>query len=623
MAPNLGGTVDSAEFQQAAYSLGIAHPTGYPLYLMVARAWISIFPFGDPAFRVTLLSAIFGALSVWVVFATVRYATRSIYASFVAALIFAVHAIPWAQAGVAEINTLNNLLTALAFLACLRWAGGDGSILLFALMYGLAVSHHRTALLYAPLLLIFALTSRRRAGSLRESGKRRLVSVTLFLLPFAAYIYLPLRAATNPSYPNSWAGFWGWALGESAFSVIEGALQRPLLGRFNDLLATQFWGWPGRIFFALGVAGVLWALFLIRRSSTRRGEGEVEGRAILLYAAAALVGTAFATVYDILDVTDYLGVPLFMWSVAAGAGVVALLSAFSCLLIQLRLPNIIRRWAVALILIGFTLIPLFSAVSSLGRSDVRVDWSQLDRRAYWQQIEQIETAIPSGAFLVAGWSEYNEALYLQRAEKWRPDLTLVVLDAAVVNEAAQIKEWLEQERLIYLVGSHEAVLTRFRAESIGPLWHLTGERASGPPPAMSHTLNWTYGTAIRLLGYTIEPAGASLTAGGLLELTLFWEATAKVPERLVVFNHIIDARGGKVGQKDGEPNSGNSPTVSWRPGETVIDRYLISIAPGTTPGKYRLMTGLYPRIGDRKVTAFDEVGSPLGDYPELAVIEIR
>src|SRR5437660_12556176 len=75
LAPSLGGTIDSAEFQQAAYSLSIVHPTGYPLYLLAGRAWIAIFPFGDPAFRINLLSAIFAALAVWVLYATVLHVT--------------------------------------------------------------------------------------------------------------------------------------------------------------------------------------------------------------------------------------------------------------------------------------------------------------------------------------------------------------------------------------------------------------------------------------------------------------------------------------------------------------------------------------------------------------------
>src|SRR5690349_15736440 len=58
LAPGLGGTVDSAEFQHAAAHLDIVHPTGYPLYLLLARIWISLVPFGEVAWRVNLWSAV-------------------------------------------------------------------------------------------------------------------------------------------------------------------------------------------------------------------------------------------------------------------------------------------------------------------------------------------------------------------------------------------------------------------------------------------------------------------------------------------------------------------------------------------------------------------------------------
>src|SRR5690349_10096208 len=69
VAPSVGGTMDSTEFQETAYTLSIAHTTGYPLYLLLARLWIAVFPVGDPAFRVNFLSAVFAALAVWVLYA--------------------------------------------------------------------------------------------------------------------------------------------------------------------------------------------------------------------------------------------------------------------------------------------------------------------------------------------------------------------------------------------------------------------------------------------------------------------------------------------------------------------------------------------------------------------------
>src|SRR5205814_26732 len=135
--------------------------TGYPLYLLVGRLWISIFPFGDPAYRVNLLSAIFGALAVWVLYETVRWLTGNPLAGALAAGLFAVQAIPWAQAGVAEVNSLNTLLISLSLLAVLLWSAGKLPLPAATLTYGVALSHHRQAFLYAPLLLLFGLAALR------------------------------------------------------------------------------------------------------------------------------------------------------------------------------------------------------------------------------------------------------------------------------------------------------------------------------------------------------------------------------------------------------------------------------------------------------------------------------
>src|SRR4030095_9462564 len=58
--------VDSGELIVAARSLGVAHPPGFPLYVLLANLATS-FPIGDIAMRVNLASALFGALAAAVV----------------------------------------------------------------------------------------------------------------------------------------------------------------------------------------------------------------------------------------------------------------------------------------------------------------------------------------------------------------------------------------------------------------------------------------------------------------------------------------------------------------------------------------------------------------------------
>ncbi|MDQ2806101.1 MAG: DUF2723 domain-containing protein [Chloroflexota bacterium] len=55
--------LDSGELTTVAWTAGIAHPPGYPLYTLISSAFIHL-PFGEPAWRMNLLSALFGALAV-------------------------------------------------------------------------------------------------------------------------------------------------------------------------------------------------------------------------------------------------------------------------------------------------------------------------------------------------------------------------------------------------------------------------------------------------------------------------------------------------------------------------------------------------------------------------------
>src|SRR5918996_4150698 len=60
VAPTVFG-YDSAEYVSAAYNLGVPHPTGYPLYVIVGKAFSSL-PFSDDvAYRLNVMSAVLAA----------------------------------------------------------------------------------------------------------------------------------------------------------------------------------------------------------------------------------------------------------------------------------------------------------------------------------------------------------------------------------------------------------------------------------------------------------------------------------------------------------------------------------------------------------------------------------
>ena len=51
------GFIDSGELAWASASLGIAHPTGYPLYTLLTYLFVLFLPFFEPVVAINLFSA--------------------------------------------------------------------------------------------------------------------------------------------------------------------------------------------------------------------------------------------------------------------------------------------------------------------------------------------------------------------------------------------------------------------------------------------------------------------------------------------------------------------------------------------------------------------------------------
>src|SRR5436853_2714386 len=75
---------DSPELITAAVTLGVAHAPGYPLFTVLGHLF-SLVPFGSIPFRINLLSAICGALTIGLVYLSAFRLTRPQLAAAVAA----------------------------------------------------------------------------------------------------------------------------------------------------------------------------------------------------------------------------------------------------------------------------------------------------------------------------------------------------------------------------------------------------------------------------------------------------------------------------------------------------------------------------------------------------------
>ena len=193
---------DMGEFATASYVLGVAHNTGYPLYLLLGKLF-TFLPIGDIAYRVNLMSAFFGAGTVFMLYLIVFHLTKRRAAALISALTLAFTSTLWSNATWAVSYDLNAFLTLLILFLLMKWrASGLVSYLYFAVLtLGLSLGNHRLILVVL-LPLAYMIWLNQRTGLQRLERRQFLLLGLLFLVGFSVNLYLPIRASQNP--PVNW-----------------------------------------------------------------------------------------------------------------------------------------------------------------------------------------------------------------------------------------------------------------------------------------------------------------------------------------------------------------------------------------------------------------------------------
>ncbi len=195
---------DCGELAAAAYTLGVAHPTGYPLWCLGAKAWTLLLPSGTVIWRLNVLSAVFGAGAAAALYGFTRALAVPRVVAIAAAGLYAFSRTFWQQCLFCETYSLTAFYTcALLFLAA-RWRARGcrpTDLRLLALVYGLALTNHQTNTLFLPGFFVFVLWTQPVLREWRSPVVRREWAGTLGwgLLPLLFYAYLPLRALAHPA----------------------------------------------------------------------------------------------------------------------------------------------------------------------------------------------------------------------------------------------------------------------------------------------------------------------------------------------------------------------------------------------------------------------------------------
>jgi hypothetical protein len=203
---------DTSEYIATAHIMGIPHPPGNPLFVVLARAWsVLLSPLGlDVAVRVNLFSAFMSATAhaLWflVVHHILRYfspdRTFRLVGASAAVLVSATAFTVWNQSNVNEkVYTVSLLTIALLTWLAVRWQENigkdkDGHLLvLMAFVLALSVGNHLMAFLAAPAIGIFVLLVHPRA---LLDWRLYAAGVLAAILGVSIHLFLPIRAGLAP-----------------------------------------------------------------------------------------------------------------------------------------------------------------------------------------------------------------------------------------------------------------------------------------------------------------------------------------------------------------------------------------------------------------------------------------
>lgn len=572
LAPSVAAIFDdSLEFQLVTYQLGIAHPTGYPLYTILGKLF-TLLPLGDVAYRVNLMSAIFAAATIAALYLTTRQITPHRLAAVLTAATFVVSPLFWSQAVIAEVYTLNALFVALTLYWLLRWEVGsreqatvrNDALLPAAFIYGLSLTHHRTMLFLAPAIVLFVwLRDRRWLTEVRLLSK----ALLLFLAPLLLYLYLPIRglytSSLNGAYQNTLPGFIRYVTtGPYTIFLTENPLaQKRELSFYPTLLLNQF----GLVGSALGLLGAL----RLRKS-----------RVCLLLSLTFLTYLLFAVGYQVSDIQVFLIPAFLIYALWIGAGLDLPFQRLS----RLAPPRLSPFAVVCLLLALIILLPLSLLRDNYHAVDLSHRWAVHD-----YGLDMLSQPLEEGATVIGILGEMTLLHYFQETQGLRPDLVTVAADLEAERLAA-VEEAMRAGCHVYLTRPLPGVEERYHLSALGPLIKVKDAPLT-EPPSVQHPLDQDFGPAIRLVGYDI--ALRQQPEQQVARLTLYWQAKARPDADLKVSAKLFHPEGHLVGQKDQVPVHNAYPTTAWRPGEVVTDLLDVPILAGVPPGDYRLEVSMY------------------------------
>ena len=495
---------DTPEYIAAAYVLGIPHPPGNPLFVILAHTWGLIPWVHGYAARINLMSAVMSAMSAgfWFLIAErwMRPVVPARWPRRLAALAGAVTAATaftvWNQSVVNEkVYTVSLFSMALVLWLAVRWgdepAGSlrDHHLLLIVYLLALTATNHLMGLLVIPAVLAYVLYTDPKVFL---SPRFLAWAAVAVVLGVSLWAFLILRSPhfppINEGEPTNWASL------DSVLNRVQYA-KPPLGERQADFSAQlgmwwQYFSWQwGKdwtagaqqalavLFFGIGLLGAWRHWRADRRSAMAMTAMVVTLVPILIFYLNFKYG--YSQYPDRPNLPrevrerDYFFIASFaVWGIWVSLGLAALMEWIQGALAQ-RVMSEGRRWALATPVLAVALVPLAGNHIAASRAG-----EYLARDFAYDMLQSVD---PYGILVTAGDNDTFPLWFAQEVEHVRQDVT--VLNLSLANTDWYIRQ-LERRPLATFDSASAPAIWRHRSypKPTGPIWHMSMAALDSVPP---------------------------------------------------------------------------------------------------------------------------------------------
>lgn len=445
LAPSVN-FIDSGELSAVCSTLGIAHPTGYPLFTLIGYLFTKLPLDWLIIKKVNLMSATFSALGLFVFYHLLTLLSLKILdstkyikelyvylVSAASALILGFSKTYWSQSTSIEVYSLHILFISLILYFCIKFIIDidNNSIFRFDLknflllffILGLSFSNHMTTILFLPGIVYLMY----KVFKFRESNIKYLFyGFILLLMGITTYLYLPIRASQEPFFnwgnPNNLERFvwhisgkqyrvWIFTSFESAFKQLEYYITN-FYNEFNILLI------------AIGLFG---AYMLMKNKR----------KIFIFFLILFLTCIGYSINYDIHDIDSYFLLSYFVFAIWISTGFFYL--------VQLRLKKI-------LIVYIILILPIISLMYNYSKCDESKNFLVED------YMKNVFNSVEAGSIIISYQWDYfiSASYYFQEVENYRKDV--IVIDKELLRRSWYFTQIKNNYPEIYNKSKHEIEL---------------------------------------------------------------------------------------------------------------------------------------------------------------------